>query len=244
MALLFMLVCDICLLFLGRKTMKLNEFNEKDYEVVEFHNEIHPRIQVNPMYFKLNFSPVPTIFGRFAVLNRILNALEFIPKDYGLVIWDVYRPRAVQGKLFQWMREEICKKFPTLSEEENYLEAKKYISPPSGVGDEYCPPHLSGGAIDLSLYELASGQQLEMGTPFDDCSERAHSDYFDLKIQLSSEEKMIKERRQLLRAAMNKVGFTSYQYEWWHFDLGNLFWSQRTNCPAVFGPLFGDEEWL
>lgn len=221
----------------------MNEFNEHDYEPVEFHNEIHPRIKINPMYFQLNFSPLPTIYGRAAVLNRIIRALEFIPKDYGLVIWDVYRPRAVQATLFSWMRDEIHKKFPNLSDEENYAETKKYMSPPSVIGDEYCPPHLSGGAIDLSLCELASGKELDLGTPFDDCSERAHSDYFDRKIQLSSDDKIIKERRTVLSSAMNRVGFTSYHYEWWHYDLGNIFWSRITNLPPIFGPLFGDEEW-
>lgn len=225
-------------------SMRISKFTKKDYDVVEFTNNIHPRIQVNPQYFTLNFSPTPIIYGRFAVLDRILKALEFIPLELGLVIWDVYRPRSVQKKLFHWMRDEVRKKFPALSEEENYSIAKKYMSEPSDVGDEYCPPHLSGGAIDLSLYEIISGKELEMGTPFDDCSERAHSHYFDTKpLPLLPEEEIIKNRRRLLRTALNEVGFTSYEYEWWHFDLGNIFWGRITQSSSVFGPLFGDEEW-
>jgi D-alanyl-D-alanine dipeptidase len=223
--------------------MKIEEFNNNDYEVIEFHNEINHRLQIEPMYFKLNFSPVPKIFGRVAVLNRILKALEYIPQEYGLNIWDVYRPRSVQEKLFNWMKEEVRKNFPAFSEEENYAEVKKYMSPPSAVGDDYCPPHLSGGAIDLTLYEIASGEPLDLGTAFDDCTERAHRDYFNPKTSLSASEKIIKERRQMLQTAMTKVGFSSYEYEWWHFDLGNIFWSRITKNPAVFGPLFGNEEW-
>lgn len=223
--------------------MKICEFTQKDYDAVAFNNAIHPRIQVNPKYFSLNFSPTPIIYGRFAVLDRILKALECIPLEFGLVIWDVYRPRSVQKKLFLWMRDEIRKKFPALSEEENYTVTKKYMSEPSAVGDEYCPPHLSGGAIDLSLYEISSGKELEMGSPFDDCSERAHSHYFDVKSSLLVEEEIIRERRRLLRTALNQVGFTSYEYEWWHFDLGNIFWSRIAKLPPVFGPLFGDKEW-
>ncbi len=223
--------------------MNIKAFNENDYEAIEFHNELDPRIQVKPMYFKLNFSPVSKIFGRVAVLYRILKALDYLPQEYGFLIWDVYRPRAVQAKLFNWMREEIRKKFPALSKEEIYAEAKKYMSPPSVVGDEYCPPHLSGGAIDLSLFNMASGEPFEMGTAFDDCTERAHRDYFNLKTPLLPAEKIIKERRQILNTTMSKVGFSSYEYEWWHFDIGNLFWSRITKSPAVFGPLFGDEEW-
>ena len=42
---------------------------------------------------------------------------------------------------------------------------------------------------------------------------------------------------------MEACGFTSYEYEWWHFDFGNVFWSCEVKRPVIFGPLFGDEEW-
>ena len=223
--------------------MIATKFDKSEYDVYEFNNKTHSRVQVYPMYFKLGFSPSPSIFGRYSVFDRLIKAIDILPQEYGLLIWDVYRPRSVQGKLFNWMRDEIRKKSPLLSDEENYEETKKYMSAPSMPGDEYCPPHLSGGAVDLTLYEIATGKELEMGTPFDDCTERAHSNYFNLHTTLSSEDKKIQNRRDMLRSAMEDVGFTSYQYEWWHFDIGNIFWSRIVQQPPVFGPLFGDEEW-
>lgn len=223
--------------------MKINEFHPHEYDAIEFNQQLNARIRVCPMYFQLGFSPSPTIFGRFAVLDRLLKALEFLPQEYGLLVWDVYRPRAVQAQLYSWMKEEIRKKMPHLNEEGNEAQARKYMSPPSKIGDDYCPPHLSGGAIDLTLFELDKGSELDMGTPFDDCSERAHRDYFSTKTILSPEDTEIKHRRYLLRSVMERAGFTSYHYEWWHFDLGNIFWSRILNQPAVFGPLFGDDEW-
>ena len=53
----------------------------------------------------------------------------------------------------------------------------------------------------------------------------------------------IKKQRNLLRGLMEDAGFTSYQHEWWHFDIGTIFWSKETGNTPVFGPLFGDEEW-
>ncbi|WP_131777699.1 M15 family metallopeptidase [Legionella fairfieldensis] len=223
--------------------MTIRKFSKNDYEIVEFHNNINERIQVYPMYFKLGFSSIAQVFGRAIVLKSLLQALKFLPQDYGFLIWDVYRPRSVQKTLFNWVREEIRLKLPALSEEENYEETKKYISPPSRVGEDYCPPHLSGGAIDLTLFEMTTNKELDMGTPFDESSERAHSNYFNLKTRLSAQEKHFKYRRNLLHTTMNHAGFTSYQYEWWHFDIGNLFWSRAVKQPAVFGPLFGDKEW-
>ncbi|MDP1602122.1 MAG: M15 family metallopeptidase [Legionella sp.] len=223
--------------------MIATEFDQKYNDSVEFNNETHERIQVYPIYFKLGFGAVPTIFGRYLVLERLIKALDLLPPEYGLLIWDIYRPRSVQAKIFNWMREEIRKKFPQLTEQENFDKTKKYASLPSVIGDDYCPPHLSGGAIDLTLYETASGNELEMGTPFDDCTERAHRDFFNIKGTLSIEEEKIQYRRNLLCSTMEQVGFTSYQYEWWHFDIGNILWSKAVQQPAFFTPLFGDKEW-
>lgn len=117
------------------------------------------------------------------------------------------------------------------------------MSAASKVGDKYCPPHLSGGAIDLSLYDINNNQLLNMGTEFDDCTEVAHKNYFDVKNELSEDEDNIRKNRLLLRKNMEACGFTSYEYEWWHFDFGNVFWSRIVKRPEIFGPLFGDEEW-
>jgi len=218
-------------------------FDEKDFEAVRFDNNIHSRIKIRPMYYELGFSAAPDIFGRRVVLEKIINALDYLPDEFGLLVWDVYRPRHVQAKLFEWMRGEIKKRFPHYTDEQNFAEARKYMSCPSKPGDEYCPPHLSGGAVDLTLFNIGDGEPLEMGTVFDDCTEVAHSHYYDLKSQLTLDELKIHERRIMLRSSMEKSGFVSYQYEWWHFDIGDIFWSRKLNVPAVFGPLFGDEEW-
>lgn len=221
----------------------MNHFLPDDYQAIVFDNYIHERIKIEPMYFNSGFSSNDAVYGRKIILNRLLVALNDLPEHLGFLIWDVYRPRAVQAKLFLWMRGQIREKMPHLSDEENHLETQKYISQPSRVGDEYCPPHLSGGAIDLTLFARESGLPLEMGTLFDDCTDVAHRDYFQQKQELTPEEQVIGTRRQLLRSAMERAGFTSYEYEWWHFDIGNIFWSRATQQPAVFGPLFDDKEW-
>ena len=223
--------------------MNKKQFDAHDFESVEFHNQLHSRLKVEPVYFNSGFSPKPYIYGRSIILKSIIKVLDNLPSGYGILVWDVYRSRATQAALFNWMREEIKKKMPHLSDEENFAETRKFVALPSALGDDYCAPHLSGGAIDLTLFDVDSGLPLDMGTPFDECSDRAHRDYFDLLEELTPEDKIIRDNRILLRLAMEEVGFTSYQYEWWHYDMGNLFWSLSLNQPAVFGPLFGDKEW-
>lgn len=221
----------------------LSEKNPAGFESVNFSATQHTRMVVRPMYYELGFSPVPDVYGRRMVFDKLLLALSMLPSNYGFVVWDVYRPRAVQEKLFEWMRNEIRKNQPTLSDDENYAETKKYMSVPSKVGQTYCPPHLSGGAIDLTLFECSSGQEIDMGTKFDDPTERAHRDFFENLSVLKEEERQISNHRALLRNAMELAGFTSYRYEWWHYDFGNSFWENATGKKALFGPLFGDLEW-
>lgn len=217
--------------------------SEQDYAAVELTNDIDPRITIRPMYFELGFSPSPQIFARQAVLIRLLAMLKELPADYNLLIFDVYRPRAVQSVLFNWMRDQVRKRSPHLSNDENYAEAAKYAAVPSVVGDSYCAPHLSGGAIDLTLSDARTASACDMGTEFDDCTEKAHRDYYLKQSHLSAEEQAIQARRDLLQRLMESVGFVSYQYEWWHFDIGDRPWSQSTGQPEAFGPLFGDHEW-
>ena len=228
-----------------KKTEMMNKYDIpiSDHDVVAFYELKNTRLEVKPMYFELGFSSSPAMWGRAAVLRRLLLVLLHLPDNYGLLVWDVYRSREVQGRLFEWMRNEVKKRSPFLSDVDNYNESVKYMSAPSKIGEKYCPPHLSGGAIDLTLFDVNSGLALDMGTIFDDCSEMASRDYFNKKQNLSESEVLIKQRRNLLRKSMEEVGFTSYLHEWWHFDVGNSFWGKELELDPVFGPLFGDAEW-
>lgn len=71
--------------------------------------------------------------------------------------------------------------------------------------------HNRGCAIDLSLYDLQSGQVLTMPSDYDEFSARASPNYSGG----TAEQRTNRER---LRSAMEAVGFTVYSEEWWHFD--------------------------
>ena len=71
--------------------------------------------------------------------------------------------------------------------------------------------HNRGCAVDLTLYDLKTGATVKMTSGYDEMSERAYADYAGG----TPEER---ERRAILRAAMEEEGFTVYPQEWWHFD--------------------------
>jgi zinc D-Ala-D-Ala dipeptidase len=71
--------------------------------------------------------------------------------------------------------------------------------------------HNRGCAVDLTLYDLESGEELPLPTGYDDFTEKAHVSYLDL-----TEDK--RKNRDYLIDVMKKFGFEVYDHEWWHFD--------------------------
>src|SRR5262249_7006348 len=71
--------------------------------------------------------------------------------------------------------------------------------------------HNRGCAVDLSLYDLKTGREVEMPSGYDEMSERAYPTY-------ASGDAEARSRRDLLRDAMQLEGFVVYPWEWWHFD--------------------------
>ncbi len=119
---------------------------------------------------------------------RSFDGREF-PQGIGIKIWDGYRPRAVQY-LF-W---------------EIYPNSTYIANPNSGSR------HNRGGAVDLTLIDLASGAELDMPTAFDDFSTTASHSYTNLP-------EVVLHNRELLRSVMTTVaGFEAYDSEWWHYQ--------------------------
>lgn len=121
-------------------------------------------------------------------LARVQRALE--DKGYALVVFDGYRPWTVT-KMF-W---DIT---PT--------DKRNFVADPR-EGSK----HNRGCAVDLSMIDLKTGREVEMPSPFDEMSARASASFAG-----GTPEQ--RERRDVLRKAMEKEGFEVYPDEWWHFD--------------------------
>jgi D-alanyl-D-alanine dipeptidase len=124
-------------------------------------------------------------------LKKIKN---FNGKDYpngiGLKIWDGYRPLSVQ-----YLFWEI---YPNPT----------YIADPSNGSK-----HNRGGAVDLTLIDLSTGNELKMPTQFDDFSVKASQSYNNLSQEILN-------NRSLLRNILTQVaGMVSYDAEWWHYEV-------------------------
>jgi zinc D-Ala-D-Ala dipeptidase len=120
-------------------------------------------------------------------LNKVQKELE--KKDFGIKVFDGYRPLPVQQLMWDAIQDD------------------RYCSDPAKNKGR----HTRGTAVDLTLVD-SNGEELEMPTLFDDFSEKAHSDCMDVSDAALH-------HRQILKEAMEKYGFQQFPFEWWHFDL-------------------------
>lgn len=104
-----------------------------------------------------------------------------------LKVFDGYRPLSVQKKFWEIMPDE------------------RYVADPK-KGSR----HNRGAAVDLTLVDK-DGKEIPMPTPYDDFTEKASRDYFELPAQILI-------NRNFLEDIMLKYGFTGFPTEWWHFD--------------------------
>lgn len=115
---------------------------------------------------------------------------KLMQQGYGLLVFDGYRPWTVT---------------------KNFWDAtppKKRVfvaNPKKGS------KHNRGCAVDLSLYDIATGNEIEMPSPYDDFTGKAAAEY-------AGGTREQREMRKVLRNAMEAEGFRVNSDEWWHFD--------------------------
>src|SRR4051812_29385379 len=140
--------------------------------------------------------PLPGYQARRVLLRReAATALARVQarlrsQGLGLVIYDGYRPVRATLAMVGWARR--TGRMDLLNQ--GYIASRSR--------------HNLGLAVDLSLAELRTGVELDMGTPFDTFTEAAHT---------ANAEGRVLRNRQILVQAMKSEGFTNYDQEWWHF---------------------------
>jgi D-alanyl-D-alanine dipeptidase len=141
-------------------------------------------------------APIPGYGSNRAMLRREAAAAlvrveqRLAPAGLTLRIFDGYRPVRATLAMVAWTerthREDLLR--------DGYIASRSR--------------HNLGLAIDLTLADRATGEPLEMGTPFDTFSADAHT---------ANATGLAAANRARLNAAMSAEGFTNYDREWWHF---------------------------
>lgn len=171
-----------------RRGVAMNEFSFVDLE------KFCPEIQLDVIYATPNnfakeiLYPLAKCFLRYGVAQRLARVQKELENmGLGLKVFDGYRPHHVTVKFW------------------NLIQDIRYVADPK-LGSK----HNRGAAVDVTLVDF-SGKELEMPTPIDEMTERAHRDYDKLS-------KKVLRNRELLKEIMVKQGFVPLPTEWWHFD--------------------------
>jgi D-alanyl-D-alanine dipeptidase len=194
---------------------------------------VGPRLRVKPVYAELGLEGASgETLLRTGALARLNEAADSLPDGLGFLILDAYRPLTVQQALWDWQERNVRAEHPCLPDDAIADIVKNYVAFPTD--DPLRPtPHRTGGAVDLTVISLETGEELAMGTAFDEASERAQTDWFERHPTAP-----VTENRRLLYTAMTGAGFANYPGEWWHYEWGTRRWAvQRSQPHALYGGL-------
>jgi D-alanyl-D-alanine dipeptidase len=130
---------------------------------------------------------------RFSVAQRLARAQEFLKaRGYGLKVWDAYRPKTAQAKLWEAIRNN------------------SYVADPKeGIGSM----HTRGVAVDVTLVDR-SGREVAMPTDYDNFTPAAMLSYQGSNL-------LVRSNLRILQKAMARAGFYGLRTEWWHFCAGD-----------------------
>jgi len=133
--------------------------------------------------------PIAKVYLRAPAARALADVERDLAHEHlGIKVFDGYRPWSVTKKMWDKIHDP------------------DYVADPA-KGSR----HNRGAAVDLTLIDLRTGQELAMPTPYDDFTSRAHQDFNDLPPEVIA-------NRAKLRDVMIKHGFEPLPTEWWHFD--------------------------
>ena len=180
---------------------------------------------------------ISVAYARKQVADRLLMAAALLPQGYRFKIYDAWRPFEVQKALYDEYFNRLKKQNTELDEQSLHTLAREFVSyPDTSMLCSYV--HSSGGAIDLTVID-PDGNELDMGTKFDDFSSLANTAAFE-----ASTNDTVKSNRRLLYSVMTDSGFTNFPNEWWHYDLGDIFYSAITKAPVKYSSVYYVEQIL
>ena len=158
----------------------------------------------------------------------LLKAKLNLPEGYNFVIYEAYRPLSSQIALWNEVVAKEKNNHPEkdINSEDFIALCNKFVANPYRQGSG----HQSGAAIDVSLVD-DKGKEYDMGGTvrgFDNTAE------FDCP-NISKE---ARNNREILKKALEEVGFVNYPSEWWHYSFGDRLWAKLTGSKiAIFGKL-------
>jgi D-alanyl-D-alanine dipeptidase len=189
-------VCVLACVHVAAQTLPIDPNAKRAADLVEL-IRLDPTIKLDIRYAGSNnfvgravYPEARAFLQRPAAQALVAVHRELSRHGYGLLIHDGYRPWAIT-RLFWEVTPPALREF--------------VADPASGS------KHNRGAAVDLSMYDLATGEAVAMPSEYDEFTPRAYPDYRGGPPDARA-------RRDLLRQVMERHGFTVEPNEWWHFN--------------------------
>lgn len=213
----------------------LKEIDEKFVDIYTYSNG---EIKVDMQYAKAKIpSAIQIAYVRETVAQKLMKAKKMLPKGFTFEIFDAWRPYEVQLELFNnYYKEIINRTAVAMTEEELIKKVCEFVSFPD-KSKRVSYVHSTGGAVDITILD-SNGNKLNMGTEFDDFSEKSYTTWYE---QNDSDE-LIRNNRRLLHNVLCECGFTNYPAEWWHYDFGDSFWAFYTQKEAIYSSKYKEAD--
>ncbi len=140
-------------------------------------------------------------------------------QGYRLKIYDAYRPQKAVDHFVRWAKaveDTMMKRYFYPDHDKSVLFPQEYICEKSG--------HTRGSTVDLTLFDMTTEKELDMGGTFDWFGHESHPDFggnpetgtYTPNDSITAEQFA---HRMILRKAMLRHGFKPMTTEWWHFTL-------------------------
>ena len=181
-------------------------------------------IRVDMQYYKQGLpGSINVAYVRHEVADMLMQSAQSLPNGIYLKVWDAWRTFETQKHLYDTYFCDLKDKHPELSDGDILILTREFVSNPY----DYQYLHGTGGAVDVTLVDM-NGNDLDMGTIFDDFSDKANTNYF------SKSNSSIHNNREMLLRAMLAAGFVNFSNEWWHYDYGDKLWATTTGSTPLY----------
>lgn len=175
-----------------------------------------PLIQIELRYFSSNNFVGEPIIGyekqELILSEKATEALQLVQqelnkKGLGLKVYDAYRPQRAVDHFVVWaskLNDTVLKQqyYPDVDKKDLFKDG--YIASKSS--------HTRGSTVDITLIDFKTGNDIDMGTPYDFFGTASWVNYD----KITTKQKWY---RKQLQDVMLKHGFKNYPQEWWHFTL-------------------------
>lgn len=164
------------------------------------------------------------VYLRKTVYHKLQAFIEEVKKDgYTIKLYDAYRTLEEQKRSWEERLKQTREEFPEYTEEEvigaTSLKVAK-VEDTNNVGG-----HQTGAAIDITL--IRDGIEIDMGTQYEEYNQKTIT-----KNNLLTKEQQ--KNRKYMKKKLEKLGFSNFPAEWWHYSYGDRMWAAYKGKKTCF----------